>query len=523
MAKYDLSSQRAIEDSARLATERAGNEPNQGSYNAAWLHGYAEALKDCWKGLEYQQGLLDNLLNYLGEHMDSSELRRMFYEDMGMSEKDVAFLGFDLDEGYEELDGEIEDISDVEYMMDFGNGFQIQKIFANKMPDGSYGDIYDFPSDVRKEHPNAQVMVGYCVVDIGAGIVPHGCNDWNNTVAEAEADYEENVVPCLDEEFDEISDVEYVKDFGNGYMIQTVFANRLPDGMYGDVYDSEEATLRDHPNARIMFGYCVVHVGDGMIPDGCNDWNDTVEEAIADYEENVVPYLDKGFAQRPGAWGPGPGKELPNSKSNSATIEDLIDIVVESWEDMKKKYPMIRDEMSEEEERAFVEDCFKLYEQEGFSPRYWSPFTDNAERIGQKVEIIGRCAAGEDCDLEVLPMWKARLEDGTELDVYPEEVVPKEMKANGCRWFQNVREYEYDKGFPAQFAGMLDCVNSMQEIADMFGCAVKNFDKYYLPQYFGRAVDEIVKDASLRCDDKLSGETSNRDYSAQSAERDYTP
>ena len=35
MANYDLSSQKAIEYSAKLAAEKAGMEPSQGSYNAA--------------------------------------------------------------------------------------------------------------------------------------------------------------------------------------------------------------------------------------------------------------------------------------------------------------------------------------------------------------------------------------------------------------------------------------------------------------------------------------------------------
>lgn len=109
---------------------------------------------------------------------------------------------------------------------------------------------------------------------------------------------------------------------------------------------------------------------------------------------------------------------------------------VESWEDVHMKYPTDRDEMDEETEKAFVEDCFRLYEKEGFSEIYWSPFTDNEDRKGQKVEILGRCTI-EDNDLCVLPMWKAKFSDGKILDVYPEEVIPSEMRANGCRLFDD--------------------------------------------------------------------------------------
>ena len=44
--KYDLSTPAAIKAAAIEARTRAGNEYNQNSYNAAWLHGYADALRE---------------------------------------------------------------------------------------------------------------------------------------------------------------------------------------------------------------------------------------------------------------------------------------------------------------------------------------------------------------------------------------------------------------------------------------------------------------------------------------------
>lgn len=55
--KYDLSNIGAISSAAEQACARAGQEPNQGSYNAAWLHGYAQALADAAEQLERQQQL----------------------------------------------------------------------------------------------------------------------------------------------------------------------------------------------------------------------------------------------------------------------------------------------------------------------------------------------------------------------------------------------------------------------------------------------------------------------------------
>ena len=43
---YDLTTPANIENSADTARIRANNEPNQSSYNAAYLHGYAAALRD---------------------------------------------------------------------------------------------------------------------------------------------------------------------------------------------------------------------------------------------------------------------------------------------------------------------------------------------------------------------------------------------------------------------------------------------------------------------------------------------
>ena len=53
--KYDLSSAGAISVAAEQARARAGQEPDQGSYNAAWLHGYAQALADAAEQLEQQR------------------------------------------------------------------------------------------------------------------------------------------------------------------------------------------------------------------------------------------------------------------------------------------------------------------------------------------------------------------------------------------------------------------------------------------------------------------------------------
>lgn len=57
---------------------------------------------------------------------------------------------------------------------------------------------------------------------------------------------------------------------------------------YGDVYDNFEKFKNDKPDSSYKFGFIVVDTATGYIPDFCNDWNDSPDEAMLDYEENCV-------------------------------------------------------------------------------------------------------------------------------------------------------------------------------------------------------------------------------------------
>ena len=103
MPAYDLSSIGAVSASAELACLRASREPNQDSYNAAWLHGYADALANVADALEPQQELMDAIIGYLGEQHDSAELYDILHEALAMSDKDILSLGFDLPQCREQL------------------------------------------------------------------------------------------------------------------------------------------------------------------------------------------------------------------------------------------------------------------------------------------------------------------------------------------------------------------------------------------------------------------------------------
>lgn len=56
MSKYNLTTPAAIRNAAGLARTAAGNEPNQNGYNAAWLHGYAHALREVSERLKPTPG-----------------------------------------------------------------------------------------------------------------------------------------------------------------------------------------------------------------------------------------------------------------------------------------------------------------------------------------------------------------------------------------------------------------------------------------------------------------------------------
>ena len=74
--------------------------------NAAWLHGYADALTNVADALEHQQELMDSIIGCMGEQYDSAELYDILHNALAMSDKDILSLGFDLPQCHE-YDAEI--------------------------------------------------------------------------------------------------------------------------------------------------------------------------------------------------------------------------------------------------------------------------------------------------------------------------------------------------------------------------------------------------------------------------------
>ena len=86
-----------------------------------------------------------------------------------------------------------------------------------------------------------------------------------------------------------------------------------------------------------------------------------------------------------------------------------------------------RDDLLEDEDRKFVNECFDIYEHIGFADTFGTPYTGEKKYVGMGFTVLGRVKEiTEDkengADLECLPMWHIRLESGDIMAAYPEEI-----------------------------------------------------------------------------------------------------
>lgn len=97
-----------------------------------------------------------------------------------------------------------------------------------------------------------------------------------------------------------------------------------------------------------------------------------------------------------------------------------------NFKDLHKAYGfdnhvLTRDDLTEEQERAFVNDCYDTYEHIGFAETFDSPYDEYEEYKGKRFVVFGR-ADETNIDLQCLPMWNIRFDDGKEICAYPEEI-----------------------------------------------------------------------------------------------------
>ena len=104
----------------------------------------------------------------------------------------------------------------------------------------------------------------------------------------------------------------------------------------------------------------------------------------------------------------------------------------ELWENLYKTYGLYnsnktRNDLTEDEERNFVNDCFDLYEHIGFTDTFGTPYTSEQKYVDMKFSVLDRVRdISQDqengVDLECLPMWNIQFENGDQMAAYPEEI-----------------------------------------------------------------------------------------------------
>lgn len=108
-----------------------------------------------------------------------------------------------------------------------------------------------------------------------------------------------------------------------------------------------------------------------------------------------------------------------------------------NFEDLNKAYgidnkKITRDDLDYETEKSYVNDCYDTYEHIGFADSFATPYTGEMKYRGMKFSVLSRVKElSEDengADLECLPMWNIKLENGHEMAAYPEEICLAERR-----------------------------------------------------------------------------------------------
>ena len=99
-------------------------------------------------------------------------------------------------------------------------------------------------------------------------------------------------------------------------------------------------------------------------------------------------------------------------------------VAYKTFDELNNAHPC-RGEMPYEEEVAYAEAAFGLYEAGGFSEAFSSPYEEMQKYNGMAFTVDGRVTT-EDADPVCLPMWHITFENGDKHDAYPEEICRNE-------------------------------------------------------------------------------------------------
>ena len=114
------------------------------------------------------------------------------------------------------------------------------------------------------------------------------------------------------------------------------------------------------------------------------------------------------------------------NSDNPLCLEVGIDFMCTTFEALHEVFGFgdmgkTRQELTKHQERKFVNNCFFIYENTGFTETFYNPYMSDTykARNGEKFSVVGRC---NDADLETLPAWMIRFQDGNVICAYPEEI-----------------------------------------------------------------------------------------------------
>ncbi len=107
----------------------------------------------------------------------------------------------------------------------------------------------------------------------------------------------------------------------------------------GDVYDDLQTFKKEHPFASYKFGYVVIDTKSGYVPDTCNDWNDSVEDALMDYQKNCQI--------RTAATG-GKTMKVEITMEKTCRVAMMFDVTDEQFDLLDRGYNPFQDEMEKE-------------------------------------------------------------------------------------------------------------------------------------------------------------------------------
>ena len=94
-----------------------------------------------------------------------------------------------------------------------------------------------------------------------------------------------------------------------------------------------------------------------------------------------------------------------------------------TWKEFHNKYPNGKCGLSKEKKEEYMEDCFTVYEDKGFSDSFNLPFGDLKNRNGSEFIVTRRCEPAKDqIDDDAMPAWEIMFADGFTMIAFPDEI-----------------------------------------------------------------------------------------------------